>query len=457
MSLANRYLTLLEEWDPHFAQQRTADHAREFALAMPSCIGTRTITAALCALDRADSDWSAGYKFFNRSDWDAVSLFDPVLRHFGEMFPRGPIVVAVDDTKRQKRGKKIASASWQRDPMSPPFHTNLILAQRFLQFSLIFPFHQTDSVSARALPVRFEDAPVLKKPGKRASEEQRKRYRAEKKLKNLSTQARATAIELRAHLDRFGQEQRDVLLAVDGSFCNRAFFREPFDRIHLIARARKDARLCRPAPAGSRARYDSNLFTPESVRQDDSIPWRESKLFYGGKTRKIRFKEVNNVLWRRGAGTRPLRLIVVAAIPYRLSPNSPRNYRNPAYLLTDELTSSITFLLQAYFDRWQIEVNHREEKSYFGVGEAHVFSHKAVPRVPAFLTACYSLLHLAALLEFGPHRSSDFPPLPLWRPPASRPSIADLLRLLRHQLHETRDSPNLLRITAENLALSAAA
>jgi hypothetical protein len=457
MSLADRYLTLLEEWDSLFAQQRTATHAREFALAMPACIGERTVSAALCALDRADSDWSGGYKFFNRSDWDAVSLFDPILRHFGELFPGGPIVVAVDDTKRQKSGKKITSASWQRDPMSPPFRANLIWAQRFLQFSLIFPFHKKDSVSARALPIRFEDAPVLKKPGKRASEEQWKSYREEKKRKNLSTQARATAMEVRARLDQLGQQSRNVLLALDGSFCNRTFFHEPFERIHLIARARKDARLCHPAPAGSRARYDSTLFTPESVRQDDAIPWRESKVFYGGTTRKIRFKEKKNVLWRRGAGTRPLRLIVVAAVPYRLSRNARQNYRSPAYLLTDDLSSSITFLLQAYFDRWQIEVNHREEKTYFGVGEAHVFSNKAAPRVPAFLTACYSLLHLAAILEFGPLRSSHFRSLPLWRRHPVRPSIADLLRLLRRDLHETRDSPISPRISAENLALSSAA
>jgi len=31
-------------------------------------------------------------------------------------------------------------------------------------------------------------------------------------------------------------------------------------------------------------------------------------------------------------------------------------------------------LIQYYFDRWQIEVNHRDEKSLLGVGQAQVWS-----------------------------------------------------------------------------------
>jgi hypothetical protein len=43
-------------------------------------------------------------------------------------------------------------------------------------------------------------------------------------------------------------------------------------------------------------------------------------------------------------------------------------YRDPAYLLTTDLHSSPKQLLQIYFGRWQIEVNHREEKDTLGIG-----------------------------------------------------------------------------------------
>jgi hypothetical protein len=40
-------------------------------------------------------------------------------------------------------------------------------------------------------------------------------------------------------------------------------------------------------------------------------------------------------------------------------------------------------LLQAYFDRWGIEVNHREEKDILGVGQAQVWNEQSVSNVPA--------------------------------------------------------------------------
>ncbi len=458
MSLLTRYASLIDASADAFAQKRTADRSLEFSLALPACVGRRTITAALCALGQHDVDWSGGYKFFNRADWNPAARFRPVLEHFVELFASGPIPIAVDDTKGHKVGKKIRSAFWQRHPLSPPFHTNLTWAQRFLHFSLIFPLHRKGSASARSIPIRFRDAPVVKKPGIRGTDAQWEEWHRRSREQNLSTQARTTALEIRRELDELGQAHRWALLVADGSFCNRAFFREALDRIHILARTRKDARLCLPAAENSRRTYDPNLFTPESVRKNDTIPWQQTKIFFGGKKRNIRFKHVDHVLWRRGAGPRLLRLIVVAPVPYKLSPNARVNYRQPAYLLTDDPDSSPTSLLQSYFDRWQIEVNHRDIKTNFGAAEAQVHSLKAVPRVPEFVVSCYSLLLLAALLEFGPSRINAYGPLPKWRRPSARPSVEDILRRLRQDLDdETRDSPSPLSIRAKTLALSRAA
>lgn len=457
MTLLGQYASLVTASNVAFAQARSAERALELSLAMPACLGRHTVTGALCALGQSDQDWSGAYKFFNRSEWNPAMRFAPVLDHYIERFPSGPIALAVDDTKGRKAGKKIESAFWQRDPLSPPFHTNLIWGQRFLHLALIFPLHRTDSLSARSIPVRFQDAPVVKKPGARGTATQWDEYRKRSRQQNLSTQARASALELRREFDQRGQNHRDLLLVGDGSFCNRALFREPLDRIHLLTRARKDARLCMPAPQDSRRTYDPNLFTPESVRQDDAIPWKQAKIFFGGKRRKIRFKVVPNVLWRRGSGARLLRLIVIAPVPYKLSPNARWNYREPAYLLTDDLSASPSILLQAYFDRWQIEVNHRDLKTNFGLTDAQVHSPKAVPRIPAFIVSCYSLLLLAALIEFGPSRTAAYGPLPKWRRPSARPSIEDILRKLRVELDETRDSTGSPCLAAKSLALARAA
>jgi hypothetical protein len=246
-----------------------------------------------------------------------------------------------------------------------------------------------------------------------------------------------------------------IIAALDGSFCNKTFFKAPIDRVQLLARCRKDARLCFPAEAGSRRKYDPKVFTPEQVRQQDDLPWQLASVCFGGQWRELRYKELSHVLWKRGAATRHLRLIVIAPVPYKLSPRSRTNYRDPAYLLTTDLESDAGFLVQCYFDRWQIEVNHRDEKDLIGVGQAQVWSEQSVPRQPAFAVACYSLLILAALREFGPARTSDYLQLPAWRKHAKRPSCLDVLTRLRQDLNEASVSNFLAPNFAQNLTIYA--
>jgi len=420
-----------------FAQRRTRERAAELALGMLCSFGRRTISRAICALGRQSGDWSADYKLYSRSPWRAEMLFEPVLRAYLERYPAGPIRAAMDDTKLARTGRRIKTAFWQRDPLSPPFHANLIYGLRFMQTSLLFAHYREGNFSARSMPVRFTECPALKKPGKRATPQEREAYREARKQKNLSRQGLEEIRALRRHLDGLGAAGRVLIEAVDGSLCNRTIYREAIERVALVGRCRKDARLCFAAPAGSRRKYGAACFTPESVRQDPAIPWRRARIFFGGAWRKIRYKEVKAVLWRRGAGTRPLRLLAIAPVPYRLSPNARIHYGEPSYLLATDLKSSAKVLLQCYFDRWQIEVNHREEKDIMGVGQAQVWSAQSVPRQPAFAVAAYSLLLLAGLMAFGPGRTDDFVALPKWRKKAKRPSALDLLTLLRKEINET--------------------
>jgi hypothetical protein len=131
-----------------------------------------------------------------------------------------------------------------------------------------------------------------------------------------------------------------------------------------------------------------------------------------------------------------VRLLVVSPVGYRTSKNGRKYYRQPAYLLTTDLKTPAAVLLQDYFDRWGIEVNHRDEKEVLGVGEAQVWNEQSVSKVPALLVAMYSWLLLAGLECYGPKRTPDYEPLPKWRRAAKRPSCWDLVTLLRKQLTE---------------------
>jgi hypothetical protein len=148
--------------------------------------------------------------------------------------------------------------------------------------------------------------------------------------------------------------------------------------------------------------------------------------------------------------------LVIAPVPYKLSRYSRTNYRQPAYFLSTDLTTPAKLLVQACFDRWQIEVNHRDEKDILGVGQAQLRSQHSVPRQPALAVASYSLLLLAALRSFGPGRTADYLAQPKWRRNDSkRPSLLDLVTLLRMQSNEASVSRFLHQDFNKNLVLYA--
>ena len=324
---------------------------------------------------------------------------------------------------------------------------------------MLLPLHRKHNVNARAIPVRFVAAPSLKKPGTRADQAAQQCYREQRKQHNLSQQAVRLLLGLRASLDQAGAQAKALLIAGDGSFCNRTLFRTPLDRIDLLCRTRADVRLCAPAPAGSRRTYDEEKFTPEHVRQEENIAWQSTKLWHGGKRRKLRYKEVNLVLWQSGAGRRPLRLLVVAPVPYRRTPRSRLSYRRSAYLLTTDRSTPAIQLLQVYLDRWEIEVNHREEKTTLGVGQAQVWSRRSVARQPTLVVAAYSALLLASLEAYGTTRKEAYRLLPKWRRQSQRPSCLDLITLLRQQWHERPNTAAALEAQSsyQQMILSAAA
>ena len=457
--LLRALLRLLDAWRPAFQQDRSGRRAAAQALGTLVGFGRRTLSRAICALGHQQQDWSADYRLHARSAWKPEGLFQPVVQNALPFCIGRYVAAAIDDTRLHKTGRHIQSAFYQRDPLSPKFRFNLMFGLRFLQISLLIPLYRKQKASPRALPVRFEEVPALKHPSRKAPREQWAAWRQAAKKNNLSTHARATIAGLRRSLDAAEQRIKRLLIVGDGSFCNRTLFAIALDRTEILARARRDLKLCRKASSGRRLFYDQTKFTPEQLRQDESIAWRKVRIYHGGQWRKVRYKEVSGIYWQTGARQRPLRLFVVAPIPYQVPGRKRKYYRDAAYLLTTDLAGTPREMLQAYFDRWQIEVNHREEKDTLGVGQAQLRSPLAVPRQPAFAVAAYSSLLLAALLTFGPRRDAHYQPLPRWRADASRPSCLDLLTLLRREMAENPEllAPLGFQIHWKELGLSAAA
>lgn len=433
MSLLKSLMFILELWRPVFCKEQAFKRAQEHAIASLCSFGRRTITNFAIFLGRDNKVPTADYKLYTECKWNVESLFNPILKlsldFINKSYDERYIAFAADDTKLHKTGKKIPHTSWQRDPMSPPFHTNFIWGLRFLQFSVLMPMYKDDNIPCRSIPIRFIEAPSLKKPGKKSTDEERQEYKQLKKKHNLSTLFVNELKSLRATLDLLGAINKILLMTVDGSYCNSTCMSIDIPSTHLIARCRKDAKLCKPYEGSKRRSYDDKKFTPESIRKDESIPWQEGSFYYGGDWRTMRYKEVNRVLWQRGTKKKLLRLLVLAPLPYVRG--GRRNYRDPAYLLTTDLEAPVNLLIQSYLDHWQIEYNHRDEKSIIGVGEAQVRNERSVGKQPGLHVAAYAALLLASILTYGDKHSEEFGETPGWRRKPRRNTCRALVGQLR--------------------------
>jgi len=442
MNLLETFISIVSLWRPAFTKNQAFQRAIQHALVALCLCGRKTISQLICGLGQDQQDWTANYLLYSKRNWEPQDLFQPILEKALPLATGKFIHIAVDDTKIRKTGKKIPSTSWHRDPMGPPFQTNLIWAQRFLHFSILLPLYNdsAEEVAPRSIPIRFIDAPSVKKPGKKATEEQIAAWKEEKKKRNLSMDFLKEAKSIRVSLDDAGAKDKIGLIVADGSYCNRTCMNMDIPGLEIIARCRKDAKLCFEENEDLRRFYSKEKFTPEQVRQSEEVSWQTEEIFHGGKWRFVDYKEVNKVLWQSGTKRKELRLIVLRPIKYRTTKSGKAYYRQPAYLLCTELDSEVKELIQAYFDRWQIEVNHREEKSILGVGQAQVRSAKSIERQPALLVAAYSALLLSSVLSYGDKISDEMSSsIPKWYRTAKRPSCRQLVAQLRKEVLEDSD------------------
>jgi len=398
----------------------------------------KTITSALEWLDQRQEDWSADYRLFSQAHWESQMAFAPVLTQALSHSSCGMqrVYLGQDDTLVRKASRKIPGTSYARDPLSPPFQVNLVLGQRFVQTSLLLQPGGAEH-PWRALPVSFTHAPTPKIP-KRASPEEQAALKELRKKHRLSLVALEQLRFCRQYLDgQPGGRQRWIIDAVDGGYSNRTFLAGLPERTQAVARLRKDAKFRAYLPPDQRQgarKYGPDLPTPLEYLQDPNLPWQSLNVFVAGKVRPLHYKEVPVLCWPKVTQDRQMRLIVIKAPGYRLRKGSKLLYREPAFLITTDLTTPAAELIAAYLARWEVEVNFRDEKTLLGVGQAQVRHAQSVARAPAFLVAAYSMLLWSNIRLFGDRRTEEFERLPTWRnTEPARPSTRDLIRLLQRQ------------------------
>jgi hypothetical protein len=419
-----------------FCQVRTWKRAWRLGVTQLLCLGRHTVTNLLCTAGRQNIDWSADYRLFSEDHWEPQRLFAVVMDSVLERLPAGcPLVLAMDDTHVSKTGTHVPGASYRRDPLSPKFHCNLIRAQRFLQVSAAL-YATTGPGPARCIPVAFEHAPSVPHPKKSDPPERWQEYRQRRKQDNLSTRGLALIKRLCGEMDRSPQGAgHRLVMGVDASYTNRTVLRGLPPGVVLIGRTRKDLALFALPEAGIRGRYGRPLPTPEQLRQDDSVPWRTVPAYAAGKMHEFRVKTMGPALWKKAGMDRPVRIMVVAPVGYRLRRGSKLLYRQPALLLCTDVQMPDAELLQYYLWRWGVEVNHRDEKQIIGVGQAQVTNEQSAQRQPALAVFSYATLLLAAADTWGVDAIEGPLPPPKWRAKSSgRLTTQQMVQELRNEV-----------------------
>lgn len=395
-------------------------------------LGRHTITGMLSAGGKQFQDWSATYRLFEKARIKQNELFAPVINAIlEELDEQTPLFTMIDDTLVRKRGRKVSGTGWKRDPLGPPFHTNFVWGQRYLQISAALPDLDVAG-RARAIPIGFHHAPSAVKPRKNAPAEAWDEYKKQQELCKISAVGAAHLAELHKQIP-----ERKIVCAVDGGFTNQEVFRSIPEGTTLIGRIRKDASLFEvPEETGRTSRgrkkyYGERLPTPEQTRENESIPWQRVRAFAAGKHHEFEIKTMTPVRWK-SSKDRDMLVVIIRPLAYRPRKGAKLLYREPAYLICSDTRIPLEQLVQAYLWRWEIELNFRDEKTIMGVGEAQVRTSAAVQSVPAFVVATYAFLLLAAhSLRIKP----TCLPSPKWYPqkPSNRCSTQKILSLFRAQ------------------------
>jgi len=398
------------------------------------------VTGLLTTSGSQFHDWSATYRLFSQDRLPLPEIFSVVRRAVHDQLPPGaPFRAVMDDSLLRRRGAHTPGVAWRRDPLGPRFQTNFVRAQRFLQISAAMP---GNNGSFRLTPIAFIHAPTPQRPKHNASAEAVAQYRLAARGSRLCLRASQQMIRLRESLDEdAGGRQRTLLLAFDGGYTNSTVLKTIPPRTTCIGRIRKDAHLCfAPDPAlmkarGRRLRYGADAPTPDQFRTDESQSWNTMAFTHSGVTHQLRYKQRRNMMWRTAGAGQILQLVVIAPLAYRPRKGSKLLYRDPAYLICTDPELNPRQIIEAYFQRWDIEVNFRDEKTLLGVGQAQVRAETSVESAPALTVAAYGMLLVSAQRAFG-NSSDGLLPQPKWAASSQGPraSTQRILHRLRAEV-----------------------
>ena len=424
-ALLKELFKLLAAQRPVVKQGRTFQRIIGLVLAEMFTFSRHTVTQLLMSLGLTEQDWSTTYRLFSQGRFDYARaseiLLEESLTHVAE---DSVYVVAGDGTQTPRSSGKIEGSGWLRNLRSPHFKVGIHRAQRWFNGSWLMPPEQGYS---RAMPLRWMPAftrkskPVVYAPSKEW----------EAAVSFLSW--------LREQFTRQGRAAQRLLMVADGSYDHLELWKQLPDQVILLARSAKNRALYSlPGPDAHRNRkYGERAPTPQSFWQQRS-GWTRITLVLRGRERTLQYK-VKGLFVRKGAPQRPLFLLIIRGQTY--TKYGRTKHREPVPYLVNAvpdgaggwaLPLAASTLIFWAWQRWEIEVCHRELKASFGLGDKQCWNPLAAVLSVQWSAWVYALLLLAGYRAWGLCGGPAVPTL--WWRGSGRWSFATLWRAYRAAL-----------------------
>jgi hypothetical protein len=423
--LIKQVLELLELHREIFGQHRV--YVRVLLLVVGEIFAFKghRVSDILRGLRLVEEDWTAWYRLYQRRFNEGLAgaiLLRQTLRHVGaeELY-----VIGVDCTQVPRDSHKMEGTSWQKNPRNPPWRISIHRGQRFLNGSWLTPLSAGFS---RAIPLRwltaFSEKAVLKR--------------------HVATKEQVAGVQfiqwVVAQLRAAGRANQHVLCLADGSYDHLDFWRGLPSGVTALVRTAKNRALWHlPPPYPGKGRhviYGARALAPQdylSQRQG----WLTTTLTVRGRQRRTVYR-VEGPFVRRTLTECPFFLICLRGQSWQRG--TKKKQREPVFYLVNachsdgqwQLPLPIQTLLTWAWQRWELEVVHREVKSLFGLGDKQCHHPIAAVASVQWSAWLYGLLCLAAYRTF--HLPSPPAHSPAWYPQPRRWSLSSLLDCLRADL-----------------------
>jgi DDE superfamily endonuclease len=376
-------------------------------------------------------DRTAWYRLFNRDRLRLATLQGTLLAQVLTAIPAtDPVVaVAVDATQLPRTSGKLPGCGVTRALRGLRWPRGLAFAQRYVGLSAWPP--RSAAGDSRAIPLRWL---LLRAAATRPMGGEPERTEAQG--------GRDLVGWVRRGLDAGHRAGQRLLVLGDGVYSTAPFLADLPVNVTVLARCARNRALFalpvyRAAGRGRQRRYGDRGPTPQATLHE-TADWRYVTVAVRGRTVSLTVA-VTGPWLIEGAPFQPLALIVVRGIDR--GRGVTRRQRDPQFFLvtldpTQEdvwaLPLPLADLLAWAWQRWEVEVMHRELKSGFGLGQQQAFSARGAATVVPCLVWLYALLVLAGYRTWG-LGPGPVPALGRWHA-ARRWSIGRLRQGLRQEL-----------------------